>query len=492
MKRKYFYIVFSSTLLILFTLMYEGSYAYFNAFVSSEGEKKTAVTTNVFEDIVISNTSVVSSNNLVPGESVSTSFDITNPNNVSVCFDLLWNNVNNTFLSKNDLVVTLTKNGTEISLSNSIFPSTNDGVLTSLSIKANTTDTYKLTVTYKETDKDQSADMKKTFSGVIVGSLKECTLAGYVSELASTDTTNLAIDDYGNVRYIGADPNNYVSVDGEVWRIIGTMRGIDDGTGNKSDRVKLIRASSIGYYSWDASESSVNDGTGVNEWSQADLMKLLNPGYESESVGGSLYWNSGSGTCYNGQNNRTKACNFTSIGIKDKLKALISDAVWNTGANDGKTYTYYNIITSKFYELERSNNIGKICTSGDWCNDTVERTTTWTGKVGLMYASDYGYATSGGSTTDRTTCLNTNLSHWGKGNDCYKNDWLFYNSWQWTLSLYADSYRAYGTFIVYENSPVGYDYAYINAAARPVVYLSSSVGIESGDGSSGNPFTLKS
>ena len=216
MKRKYFYIVFSSTLLILFTLMYEGSYAYFNAFVSSEGDKKTSVTTNVFEDIVISNTSVVSSNNLVPGESVSTSFDITNPNNVSVCFDLLWNNVNNTFLSKNDLVVTLTKNGTEINLSNSIFPSTNDEVLTSLSIKANTTDTYKLTVTYKETDKDQSADMKKTFSGIIVGSLKECTLAGYVSKLASTDTTNLAIDDYGNTRYIGANPNNYVSIDGDI------------------------------------------------------------------------------------------------------------------------------------------------------------------------------------------------------------------------------------------------------------------------------------
>ena len=494
MERKYFYIVFSSTLLILFTLMYEGSYAYFNAFVSSEGEKKTAVTTNVYEDIVISNTSVVSSNNLVPGESVTTSFDITNPNNVSVCFDLLWNNVNNTFLSKNDLVVTLTKNGTEINLSNSIFPSANNEVLTSLSIKANTTDTYKLTVTYKETDKDQSADMKKTFSGIIEGSLKECTLAGYVSELASTDTTNLAIDDYGNTRYIGKNPNNYVSVDGDIWRIIGTMRGIDDGTGNKSDRVKLIRASSIGDYSWDTSESSVNKGYGVNEWSGADLMKLLNSGYESESVGGSLYWSNQSGKCYYSSNNGTTSCNFTSTGIKDKLKTLISDAVWNTGANDGKTYTYNNIITSKFYELERSSNTGKICSSGGYCNDTVARTTTWTGKVGLMYPSDYGYATSGGSTTDRATCLNTYLYNWSDSSvsDCKNNDWLLKNSWQWTLSPYADSYLANYAFSVDSDGSVHNNYASSNFVVLPVVYLTSNVGVQSGDGSRGNPFTLKS
>ena len=496
MKRKYFYIVFSSTLLILFTLMYEGSYAYFNAFVSSEGDKKTSVTTNVFEDIVISNTSVVSSNNLVPGESVSTSFDITNPNNVSVCFDLLWNNVNNTFLSKNDLVVTLTKNGTEINLSNSIFPSTNDEVLTSLSIKANTTDTYKLTVTYKETDKDQSADMKKTFSGIIVGSLKECTLAGYVSELASTDTTNLAIDDYGNTRYIGANPNNYVSFDGDIWRIIGVMKNVDDGSGNKEDRVKIIRSTSIGRYLWDTSESSINSGYGVNEWSQADLMKLLNPGYESESVGGSLYWNNQSGTCYNSSKNGTSSCNFTSKGIKDKLKTLISDAVWNTGSQGTNSWTSASGgLTKHFYAYERSSNTGKICSSGIICNDTVERTTTWTGKVGLMYPSDYGYATSGGSTTDRATCLNTVLNSWGGSSvsDCKNNDWLYNSSsFQWTISPDAYPPGASNAFYVSSGGFVSDTDACNGNGVRPVVYLTSNVGVQSGDGSSGNPFTLKS
>ena len=317
------------------------------------------------------------------------------------------------------------------------------------------------------------------------------TMACQVTTLAKTDTTNLATDEAGNVRYIGADPNNYVSIDGDIWRIIGTMKDIDDGTGNKSDRVKLIRASSIGSYSWDTSESSVNGGYGVNEWSQADLMKLLNPGYESETVGGSLYWNNQSGTCYRAQNNGTTSCNFTSTGIKEKLKNMIGNAVWNTGSN-GSSYSYDNIKTAKFYELERSSNTGKICSSGNYCNDTVERTTTWTGKVGLMYPSDYGYATSGGSTTDRATCLNKELYNWDNSSvsDCKNNDWLLKNSWQWTISPIADSSDANIAFYVSSDGSVCDYNAYDNNAVLPVVYLTSNVGVQSGDGSLGNPFIL--
>ena len=243
------------------------------------------------------------------------------------------------------------------------------------------------------------------------------TMACQVTTLAKTDTTNLAIDDYGNTRYIGKNPNNYVNFDGDIWRIIGVMKDVDDGAGNKEDRVKIIRASSIGSYSWDTSESSVNNGWGVNEWSGADLMKLLNPGYESETVGGSLYWDNQSGKCYNSNSNGTTSCNFTSTGIKDKLKTLISDVVWNTGAS-----TTSSQIASKFYTEERGTRNGKICSSGTYCNDKVERATTWTGKVGLMYPSDYGYATSGGSTTDRATCLNTVLYSWDGSSvsDCKK------------------------------------------------------------------------
>ena len=330
--------------------------------------------------------------------------------------------------------------------------------------------------------------------------VKPLTAAKYVTTLAQTDTTNLAVDDYGNTRYIGADPNNYVSIDGDIWRIIGTMKDVDDGTGNKEDRVKLIRASSIGSYSWDTSESSVNNGWGVNEWSGADLMKLLNPGYESETVGGSLYWNNQSGTCYNNKQNATTSCNFTSTGIKEKLKNMIGNAVWNTGSNGTNDFTSSsNGLTKHFYTYERSANNGKICSSGNYCNDTVERTTTWTGKVGLMYPSDYGYATSGGSTTDRATCLNKELYNWNGSSvsDCKNNDWLFNNGLQWTISPYAYSSRASNSrasnvFYVSSGSYVNNNYAYSgNGGVRPVGYLLSNVKISGGEGTSESPFSLE-
>ena len=360
--------------------------------------------------------------------------------------------------------------------------------------------TYYLVYCYKNNG-NQDNQQGKSFSGEISvrlilekGSQEEDgeNAAKYVATLATTDTTNLAVDDYNNTRYIGKDPNNYVNIDGDIWRIIGVMKDIDDGTGTKSDRVKLIRSESIGSYSWDTSDSSINKGFGVNEWSQADLMKLLNPGYESESVGGSLYWNSGSGTCYVGSGNSKSRCYFTSTGIKEKLKTLISDAVWNTGSQGTNDYTSASGgLTKHFYAYERSSNTGKICSSGTGCNDTVERTTTWTGKVGLMYPSDYGYATSGGSTADRATCLSTVLYDWYNYSDCYNNDWLFNNSWQWTLSPYAQSSDARRVFDVRYNGHVSTDDAFYGFGARPVVYLASNVKISGGEGTSKSPYQLE-
>ena len=346
--------------------------------------------------------------------------------------------------------------------------------------------TYYLVYHYKNADTSQDAQQGKSFSGEISVKLilEKGPLTDYIIDTASDTVT----DEAGNVRYIGKDPNNYVSFDGDIWRIIGVMKDVDDGTGNKEDRVKIIRSTSIGNYSWDTSESSINGGYGVNEWSQADLMKLLNPGYESETVGGSLYWNNQSGTCYRGPYNSTESCNFTNTGIKDKLKNMIGNAVWNTGASTTNAQ-----IVSKWYTEERGIRNGKICTSGDRCNDTVSRTTTWTGKIGLMYSSDYGYATSGGSGADRATCLNTNLSNWNSSSvsDCVNNDWLFNSDYQWTLSLFAHSSDADHVFFVYTSGPVYDSDVYGGLGVRPVGYLLPSVKISSGTGSESDPFVLE-
>ena len=109
-----------------------------------------------------------------------------------------------------------------------------------------------------------------------------------------------------------------------------------------------------------------------------------------------------------------------------------------------------------------------------------------------MYPSDYGYATSGGSTTDRATCLNTSLGSWNSSNvsDCKNNDWLFNSNYQWTISPRAFSSGARYAFLVISNGPVNPRIVCDGYGVRPVVYLSSNVGVQSGDGTSSDPFVL--
>ncbi len=181
----------------------------------------------------------------------------------------------------------------------------------------------------------------------------------------------------------------YKKVDKPLWKIVGVMNNVDDGTGKLETRLKVTRVQSIGKYSWDTSNSTINNGDGINEWSQADLMKLLNPGYESESVGGSLWWNNQSGNCYNGSNNTYIACDFSNSSL-EKAKDYISDAVWHIGTVSLEKYA--NADSYSIYNFERDHTIGKSCGSSlSTCNDDVERTATWIGKVGLVYPSDYMY-----------------------------------------------------------------------------------------------------
>jgi len=290
---------------------------------------------------------------------------------------------------------------------------------------------------------------------------------------------NLMQDTAGNIRYYGASPNNYVyfncdsypSTNCELWRIIGVFNG----------KIKLMRNEIIGNYSWDTSASSVNSGQGVNEWSQADLMKLLNPGHESESVGGSLYYNSKSGTCYSGQNNGTTSCNFTSTGIKnDVTRNMIAETTWNLGGWDSS-----DIYSNVMYEKERGT------TTVPNPSDGITRATTWTGKIALPYPSDYGYA------TDLSKCSQT-LVNYDSNTDsyaCRSNDWMYSifktNGYNWLLTSHSGNANR-----AFNENPTGYVYGDFNSfvsfaiGVAPVLYLGSDQDIVAGDGSQSKPYQL--
>ena len=107
-----------------------------------------------------------------------------------------------------------------------------------------------------------------------------------------------------------------------------------------------------------------------------------------------------------------------------------------------------------------------------------------------MYPSDYGYATSGGSTTSREECLAKELYNWNSSSysDCKNNDWLLYSSTQWTMA--PDSGNSNFVFAVYSAGNVYNNGAFYTLAVRPVLALASTVEITGGTGTESDPYIL--
>ena len=310
------------------------------------------------------------------------------------------------------------------------------------------------------------------------------TIADTITTLYSPNTTavnnnitynydninNLMEDTQGNIRYYGASPNNYIyfncdaypNTNCELWRIIGIVDG----------KVKIIRNTSIGYYSWDVELS--NEMPVANEWSQADLMKLLNPGYENESIGGSLYYNSESGTCYRmdlpDDATSTISCDFTSTGLSSASKNIIDTSIWYLGGHSS-TVIYPNQI----YNFERGTNV--------WSDG---RPTSWLGKVALPYPSDYGYA------ADLALC-NKTLNNYASST-CNNNNWMSsVNNTAWLLTPNSADpieiwYIRDGVESEFSDTGGGLN---ISFNVNPTLYLSSNIAIESGSGTEGDPYRIR-
>ena len=227
-------------------------------------------------------------------------------------------------------------------------------------------------------------------------------------------------------RYRGANPKNYVTFNNETWRIIGVFP-TDDGTGNIENRIKLIRNESIGKKYWNEN--------GPNDWTVATLQTELNTTYLT--------------------------------GLTSESQSMIGNAKYYLGG-----YKTSYIQKDVMYQYER-----KISGS-DYYYET--NPTNWTGKLALMYASDYGYAAS-------DECTQTLVGY--DNTTCTANNWLFKGNKEWLLfqnastsncALNVDSGGAVGNYLVYGSQYV----------ARPVLYLTSFTQITGGNGTIGSPYTL--
>ena len=270
-------------------------------------------------------------------------------------------------------------------------------------------------------------------------------------------------DDGGDVRYYGASPNNYVyfncsnyssqtSSTCELWRIIGVFNG----------KVKIMKNSSIGALAWSQDKNiDSSKTTFYNDWSTSSLKVLLN---------GSYYKGTGTVTYYSmsGGNSET-ILNMASIGLKNNAtRNMILESTWSL-LSWTSSKLYLNIL------YEKENGEGKVYTG---------RPTSWTGKIALPYASDYGYA------ADLSLCKQTLYNY--DDSTCTANNWMYNilgtENGGWLLT--PSSEAPLEAWYVYKKGSVGSFAAYSEYEATPTIYLDTKTNMSSGSGTSSNPYKL--
>ena len=265
-------------------------------------------------------------------------------------------------------------------------------------------------------------------------------------------------------RYQGKTPNNYITFNNEkgVWRIIGVFEvetPNSSGTYTKEKKVKIVRES-IGSLVWNSTNT-----TNYNDWSTSTLMTLLNSG--------DYYKRSGS---------------YSSNGLTTDAKNKITSTKWYMG---NITYAILSgfSTTSYVYSNERADAMNG--------NDTL-----WSGKIGLIYPSDYMYASSScyndstksgydqnGSSPYTTDYRNTS---------CTSTNWLFSSSLSyWSItSPFSESFPGSWTRVnsVFIQNSGSLDYAKVSSTSngvRPTLYLDANAIYKSGSGTTSNPFIIE-
>ena len=196
----------------------------------------------------------------------------------------------------------------------------------------------------------------------------------------------------------------------------------------------------INRYTWNyKNNTTINNGFGSNTWSTSLLNKTnLNQNF------------------------------ITKVGAE--WTAKIDETTWKVGGNA------YDNIASKPAKTAYQNEIvkpapGNYSTNGD---------TEYKAQIGLMYASDYGFAAAPGAWT-------TDLKSYHI-NSIPNSNWMYMGIDEWTISRFAEFY----TGVLYVNASGRLCNGSSNdaLAVRPVFNLTSSVNYASGSGSATDPILV--
>ena len=277
-----------------------------------------------------------------------------------------------------------------------------------------------------------------------------------------TDETTQTIRDY---RFSGSNnvvTNNYVWFNDELWRIIGVMpTETEDGT--TENLIKIIKATPLTAeqipttYTYNGVlmtlKSSETDATAYwnsdlyfgqtnyNDWTKASLQYFLN----DETEGSSSYYNS----------------------INPTYHEMIQKSVYKLGSYSS------NATTIEAYNAE---------VNGPFLEGNGQK---WLGKIGLIYPSDYGYATVSDYWSQTLKSFYSEARH---------SDWLYQSlsisaDGLWTISHYASD-STYIAYLTYRGA-TGINSFSSSSEVLPVLYLKSDVMIVGGTGLDSDPYMLE-
>ncbi len=245
-----------------------------------------------------------------------------------------------------------------------------------------------------------------------------------ISEKQTEKRVKLIKSDYATSALLGAD---------------GDYKQAYTATGYGSSYYKGNNLANIAGYTWNyKNNTTINNGYGSNTWSTSLLNKTnLNKNF------------------------------ITNIGADWATK--IAETTWKVGGN-----TWSNIGNQPAKTAYQNEIVSSVTTN------TTDNATDYSAKVGLMYASDYGFAAAPSAWT---TILNNY-----DGKAIKSVNWMYMGLVEWTISRTAD--YAYLVFLVNYIGYVDLYYATLALALRPVFYLSSSVNYASGSGTAADPILV--
>ena len=275
-------------------------------------------------------------------------------------------------------------------------------------------------------------------------------------------------------RYEGANPNNYIYMvkngSNELWRIVGLF---PDGVNGEN----VIRVRKVGYekYAYDEGGHTTayfNNTTKTNN-------KLL---AYNDAISNKNYISAIPEACSSCVNHWPKTTLYTTLSSTYTLanyKNTVNYKMYLGSASETSSYKSQDL-----YDMERMlNNKG---TAGKTSSTSYNSTTIFTGSVGLMYPSDYGYAVLSSDCARTIEPYNYNGTA-----ACHNNNWLYQGSsdFQWLIS--PNSLFGNSAFSVNATGPLLDIWSVADSGSfSPVMALKADI-VVTGSGTISDPYVMQ-